>query len=288
MLVSIIIPTYKDWSRLSLCLKALEEQSFPAGEFEIIVVNNNPADTIPANYHIPSNCQIIAEGKVGSYAARNAGIDLSKGTILGFTDSDCIPEKDWISNAVTYLNTNPDVSRIAGNIEIFYKSGSPTPAELYEKVYAFKQEEIVKLGLSVTGNMFSYKLVFDSVGKFNETLLSGGDYEWSRRAQDGGFKIVFGNNITIKHPARDKMADLIKKTKRVVGGDNVTKSEAIVDFFISVKPPMTIAKRHFAKYASELTLGQKATVYSIKYYLAVLCSVEKIKIAWGNRELRRE
>ncbi|WP_161597060.1 glycosyltransferase family 2 protein [Dyadobacter flavalbus] len=286
MLVSIIIPTYKDWDRLLLCLKALEEQTFPASDFEIIVINNNPADLVPENYPAPANCQIVTEARPGSYAARNAGIRLAKGDIIGFTDSDCIPAKDWIYNAVDYLKKHKDVSRIAGNIELFFKSNDLTPAELYEKVYAFKQEEIVKSGLSVTGNMFTYKHVFDKVGIFNEELLSGGDYEWSKRASNAGFKIVYGHNVVIKHPARYKMSDLIKKTKRVVGGDNLSKTMAILDLMKNLKPPLRIAFHQIKKYGSDLSFSQKIKVYSIKYYLAITCSVEKIRISYGNQANR--
>lgn len=288
VLVSIIIPTYNDWGRLSLCLKALEGQNYSSDKFEIIVINNNPSDLIPKEFKTPQNCIILTESSPGSYAARNAGIALAKGEILGFTDSDCIPNQDWISNAVNLLTKNKNITRIAGKIELFFKKSGLTPAELYEKVYAFKQDEISRQGLSVTGNMFTYKYVFDKVGNFNEQLLSGGDYEWSKRAENAGFKIVYGENVVIKHPARSKMADLIKKTKRVVGGDKVTKTQALIDLLISIKPPLRIASRQFKKYGSDLSFNQKVKVYAIKYYLAVLCSVEKIKISVGNRTERRE
>ncbi|QRQ99467.1 glycosyltransferase [Dyadobacter sandarakinus] len=288
VLVSVIIPTYNDWKRLALCLDALKEQSFPADRFEIIVINNNPADKKPANFVVPQNCILLDEEEPGSYAARNKGIGRAQGTILAFTDSDCIPSADWIKNAVTLLESNKNISRIAGKIDIFYKSNHPTPAELYEKVYAFKQEDIAKSGLSVTGNMFAYKSVFDAVGNFNNTLLSGGDYEWSKRAEQAGFKIIFGENVAIRHPARHRMSDLVKKTKRVVGGDVVTKKSAFIDLLISMKPPMRIAAKQFEKYGKELSLSQKVSVYSIKYYLALVCSVEKLKISWGQQEKRRE
>jgi glycosyltransferase involved in cell wall biosynthesis len=99
--VSIIIPTYKDWARLSLCLQALANQTYDSNFFEIIVVNNYTADKVPEDYFIPKNCKIVVEGQPGSYVASNAGIKLSKlARSSAFTDSDCIPDEDWISNAV--------------------------------------------------------------------------------------------------------------------------------------------------------------------------------------------
>ncbi|MEO6220889.1 MAG: glycosyltransferase family A protein, partial [Ginsengibacter sp.] len=89
--VSIIIPTYNDWGRLLICLKALNKQSYSTKNFEIIVVNNNKFDNIPDRYEIPENCKIIPEVQVGSYAARNSALEIIKGEIIGFTDSDCVP-----------------------------------------------------------------------------------------------------------------------------------------------------------------------------------------------------
>src|SRR5690606_38366783 len=127
--VSIIIPTYHDWVRLQQCLSALNKQSYPKENFEIIIVNNDPLNNIPNNLELPSNCILILEEKPGSYAARNKGIKIAKGEIIGFTDSDCIPEIEWIKNAVEYLCFNPNCSRVAGKVNLFYQSKIPTIAE---------------------------------------------------------------------------------------------------------------------------------------------------------------
>jgi cellulose synthase/poly-beta-1,6-N-acetylglucosamine synthase-like glycosyltransferase len=57
--VSVIIPTYKDWDRLGLCLDALAQQQFPASEFEVIVVNNNTEDQVPGSLVLRDNCKIV-------------------------------------------------------------------------------------------------------------------------------------------------------------------------------------------------------------------------------------
>src|SRR3954452_20493964 len=128
IVVSIIIPTYNDWKRLSLCVNALADQSYSKDKFEVIIVNNNPADTIPANFILPDNAIIITEEAPGSYAARNAALRMAKGEIIGFTDSDCIPDPNWIKNAVDYLESNSTCSRIAGKIAVFFETSNPTAA----------------------------------------------------------------------------------------------------------------------------------------------------------------
>lgn len=89
--VTIIIPAYHDWYRLSLCLNALAKQTYPHNKFEVIIINNDADDQVSADFVLPENCKIIVEEKSGSYAARNTGLKIAKGEIIGFTDSDCIP-----------------------------------------------------------------------------------------------------------------------------------------------------------------------------------------------------
>ncbi len=38
--VSVIIPVYNDTERLQRCLDALEEQTYPADRYEVVVVDN--------------------------------------------------------------------------------------------------------------------------------------------------------------------------------------------------------------------------------------------------------
>lgn len=277
-----------------MCLNALEAQTYDHDLFEIIVVNNYPNDKIPANYFIPQNCKIIVEGKPGSYAARNAGIAMSTGNIIGFTDSDCIPDINWVKNAVTFMEANPDCDRIAGSIKLYYHSNKLTEAELYEKIYAFNQDIYVhKDGTGVTGNMYSYRHVFDAVGIFKDDLMSGGDYEWSIRARDAGYKIKYAEDVIVNHPARKNISELINKAKRVGGGQSgfnstsgKNKFKTIVSFLYDLRPPIKSIKL-IVKKGKDLHLTQKLTVFYIRYYLSIITAREKFMVSLGKSAQRQ-
>lgn len=225
MFVSVIIPTFHDWCRLKNCLLALENQAYPNSKFEVIIVNNDPSDLPPKDLSLEKNVTLISESRSGSYAARNAGLKIAKGDILGFTDSDCIPDKNWIGNAVAVFNKSPEVLRIGGKIEIFSTNVKIKNVELYDFLFAFPQAHYCKAGFAVTGNMFSRKNVFLEIGLFNENLKSGGDSEWGRRAQKKGCTIVYGETVLVNHPARDTLKELKKKAKRV--GEGLTNFEGV-------------------------------------------------------------
>ena len=68
------------------------------------------------------------------------------------------------------------------------------------------------------GNMFVWAAVFLKVGPFNETLKSGGDFEWCRRVQTAGLKIVYNERMRVQHPARRTWREIIKRQRRIAGG----------------------------------------------------------------------
>ena len=281
-----------DWGRMSLCIKALSEQTYPSNLFEVIIVNNNPEDQTPDNYWLPENQKIITEEKPGSYAARNAALKIAKGDIIGFTDSDCIPDKNWITNAVNYLNSHKDCSRVAGRIPIIYKSGQPTVVELYNEVYAFPQKwQVQQVGTSVTANLFTYKHVFEKVGTFDDTLMTMGDSEWARKAHLAGFKIDYVENVVVHHPART-FAELVKKEKRLGGGDGILRKKSrigainFIKFLNSLRPRIKEIKFMNVQ-GSDLNIKDRVKLLFIRHYLLSIRDFEKFRVQMGkapNRE----
>jgi len=99
MKVSVIIPNYRSWCLLSKCLRALEVQTLPKDDFEILVINNDPNDFPPDSFILPSNATLLNQPRPGSYSARNLGLKKSKFDVIAFTDSDCIPESIGLKKA---------------------------------------------------------------------------------------------------------------------------------------------------------------------------------------------
>jgi len=279
--VSVIIPTYHDWERLKMCLTALRAQTYPQGRFEVIVVNNDHQDPVP-EMELPNNFQILSESKPGSYAARNKGISVAIGEVFAFTDSDCIPQKDWIEKAVVRLLDGAE--RIAGHVELFFQSGKLTPVEIFEKAFEFPQERYARTGGAVTANMFTWSRHFQKVGLFNESMRSGGDNEWGWRALALGIPITFSPDVVVKHPARSTMAELIKKRERVVGGlefiSSTTKKDPPFWLIRGFLPP--IHSLILLSGRKDLSFHEKVVAFSIKYYLKIFSTIQKIRIRLGK------
>jgi glycosyltransferase involved in cell wall biosynthesis len=90
-LFSIVIPVHNDWIPLEQCLQSLARQT-NAPNFEVIVVDDGSAETAPEyvrSFAHSYALTIIRESHRGISAARNRGIQVSKGAILLFVDADC-------------------------------------------------------------------------------------------------------------------------------------------------------------------------------------------------------
>lgn len=219
---SVIIPVYKDKDRLLLCLEGLKNQSFSKSDFEVIVVNNEPG----YNFQISEfesfglNLIILNEEIPGSYAARNKGVNEAKSELIAFTDSDCIPDLDWLKNAWDYFikDLNEEIGIVTGIVPLFFKDNNRlTNAEVYEKYTGFNFEAYVKEGTCGAGNWFSYRKTLLEFGGFNSTLKSNGDTELSSRISKK-YKIIFDPKIIVHHPARYKTKDIVYKYRRLIGG----------------------------------------------------------------------
>lgn len=217
--ISVIIPVYRDWDTLRGCLDALAGQTMPAERFEIVIVNNDPASGPPPGFALPANARVITEAAPGSYAARNAGVAASAGTILCFTDADCLPAPDWLETAARWLGGGAaGAARIGGPIDLFSREAEPNIYEIYEQMTGFRQDRSVAGCWSATANMCTRRSAFDAVGPFDTALMSGGDREWGERAGRLGVPITYVADLRVAHPARASFAALAAKVRRIEGG----------------------------------------------------------------------
>lgn len=224
LVISIIVPTYRDWHALRSCLDALADQTLPAQEFEILIVEN-AGESPPCNILLPDNARLVHESVPGSYAARNRGIAEAQGEVLVFLDADCVPAPGWLQAGIDCLQSHPEVDLVAGNIELTYATPRLTPAECFEKAFAFRQQQNVANGVAVTANLFVRRRVFEEVGSFNAELMSGGDFEWTRRATSRGHRMLYCAEAVVRHPARASLSALAGKARRVTSGSQALYRE---------------------------------------------------------------
>lgn len=220
--VTVIIPVYNDVERLRACLAALVAQDYPGDRIDVVVADN--ASTQDVSTALPpgdGRFQVVHEARRGSYAARNAALPLATGEIYAFTDSDCLPRPDWLSQAVAELTAADGPDAIGGDINLVFRRGDrpTTGPELYESVDGFDQRRFVEeFHFAATANLVVPADVFRSVGPFNADFQSGGDDEWGHRLTGSGHRLAYSAKAVVDHPSRPTWGELRRKTVRVAHG----------------------------------------------------------------------
>ncbi|MCC2642082.1 MAG: hypothetical protein K0S45_2495, partial [Nitrospira sp.] len=132
--ISVVIPTYKRPALLRRCLLALCAQTMNPRRFEIIVVDDAPTDDtkktvacIAAAVPWPAISYIAAVGPRGPAAARNRGWRAARADLIAFTDDDCVPLRNWLSEGWNIFRM-PGISGAWGDI-IVPLGVSPTDHE---------------------------------------------------------------------------------------------------------------------------------------------------------------
>lgn len=112
MSISIIIPTFNGAARIGNCIEALLPQTADR-DTEILVVNDGSTDNTVEVVGRYGSVRLITQSNAGPAAARNRGAGEARGSIILFTDDDCVPMPDWLT-AMTEPFKDPEIAATKG------------------------------------------------------------------------------------------------------------------------------------------------------------------------------
>lgn len=200
--VSIVIV---NWNTCDLLCRCLDAVAYTTADLdtEVIVVDNGSTD---------GTCEVVERypvrlvhepAAVGSYAARNRGIEAARGRILGFTDADCIPAPEWVRAACKVFD-DPAVCAVGAQVV------PAAPASEVEAYLAQRGSLSPRHSLRhrfrpyfPTAGVFYRREVFERVGPFNADLISGGDADLSWRAIGAGCgEVRYAPEAVVEHRHR--------------------------------------------------------------------------------------
>lgn len=197
--VSIIIPTLNSGRFLERLLVSIKKQSYT--NIEIIVVDNNSSDStkeIAKKY----TKNVINKGPERS-AQRNHGADLSRGKYIAWFDSDMQLTTKVISECVDKINKNP-------KIDALIVPEKSVGEGYWAKCKALEKQCYLR-DIEIEGIRFIKRDVFFKVGKLSEKLISGEDWDITKRVRKAGYKIDRIESFVIHHEGRVNFIKDLKK-----------------------------------------------------------------------------
>jgi GT2 family glycosyltransferase len=174
LLVSVVVPTCGRPDLLKRCVAALERQSLPREQYEILVSDDTELRSGPA-------------------AARNRGWRRSHAPIIAFTDDDTVPDPRWLERGIEAVRRGADA--VVGRT-VMPLSDTPTDYE--------RNESGLERAEFITANCFVRRPVLERLGGFDESFRMPWreDSDLHFRLLDGGCRIVKTERAVVVHPVR--------------------------------------------------------------------------------------
>ena len=179
---------------------------------EIIVVNDGSRDNTAKTVESYSGVRLINQANAGPATARNRGANEARGTIILFTDDDCVPTSDWLEamlkpfedadvvGAKGVYRTNQK-SLVARFVQIDYE-------DRYRLMAAHESIDFVDTySAAFRRDRFLEMAGYDT----SFPLACAEDIELSYRMAARGWKMKFVPNAVVYHTHPDTLLKYLKK-----------------------------------------------------------------------------
>lgn len=205
--ISVIVPVYKVEAYLDRCVRSIVEQTHR--NLEIILVDDGSPDNCPAMCDAwaekDNRVKVIHKKNGGLSDARNAGMAMATGELMGFVDSD-----DWIApDMYQHLHDllDADGSDMAAcGVEMVWEDGTPSHLLTRSGCRVLDQEEAMRaiieeswLKQPVWYKLYKTALIYDipfPVGKYHEDVF------WSYQAVARAQKVSVSDKVCYYYAQR--------------------------------------------------------------------------------------
>ena len=196
--VSIIIPNRNGEATIGQCLGAAFASRYE--NFEVIVVDDGSIDhSVEIIKKFP--CTLIQlENQYGTSRARNRGVNNCNGTILFFTDADCLLQEDTLSIAIDALAAADKDTVLGGTYTVkpvddgFFGRFQSAFINYFETISSENPDYIAAHAMAM------YTRTFKLNGGFPEDYLPIlEDVEFSHRLRRNGYRLVTNPEIQVRH-----------------------------------------------------------------------------------------
>lgn len=198
--ISVIIPAYNEELYISECIQSILKDK-TANVVEVIVVNNASTDATAAIAGAYSGVSVVHEPKKGLTAARQKGLESSKGDLLAFVDADSRIPEGWFTQ-INDAFAEESLVCLSGPYKFFdLPKVHCACASAYWNFLAYPTYMLTKY-MVVGGNFVAKRSALLSINGFDTSIpFYGEDADIGRRLHEQG-KVRFKPSFYVRTSGR--------------------------------------------------------------------------------------
>ena len=192
-LFSIVIPTHNRTALLTNCLRGIAAIEYPRAQFQVIVVNDGGApipEALTREWKDEFELCVLIQKNRGAGAARNAGAARARYEWLAFTDDDCVPTRDWLSELARAAAAHPNAAlggeTCNGLRENVHAEASECLALFLREYYHRRKSNPSQVEFFASNNFALPLRIFDAIGGFDERFRHAEDRDLCARLRTSG------------------------------------------------------------------------------------------------------
>lgn len=192
---SIIIPHYNQVNYLKACLSALAAD-VSDHRYEVIIIDAmHPASHELKQSIVGDHIRWISTDVKNPYVSRNIGIRNAQSDNIILLDAKCSPQRGFINSAVKALR---QYKIVTGPYVVMPRSDKIK--DLIYGIFYLHTERNISKDYGVTcGNLGCKKTLFEKIGPFDESRISGRDIAWTRKALSEGYEIKYVPGMAVNY-----------------------------------------------------------------------------------------
>ena len=193
-----MVPSHERGTRLRWLLNALEEQTLPREQWELVVVFDSTDDTeeLVRSHPLAPRHVRLAPGTGTASVQRNAGWRAASAPLIAFTDDDCRPEPTWLERLLAAARANPGA--------IVQGATRPDPFEAEIMKWAPRARSIEENDPpgphAQTCNILYPRAALEAVDGFDESIRTAGeDLDLAARVRANGAAYLGAPGAVVYH-----------------------------------------------------------------------------------------